>query len=73
MLKPTVLLLILFAFYVNQAMGQNPLVSFELEIGPVWQSLNDVQIPNTTAGTRFSLSGLTGKGPLVGRKVIRYL
>jgi len=36
----------------------------ELEAGPVWQSRNDVQIPNTDAGTRFSLVDLAGKGPL---------
>jgi hypothetical protein len=36
---------------------------FELEAGPVWQSRNDVQIPNTNAGTRFSLVDLAGKGP----------
>jgi hypothetical protein len=35
----------------------------ELEAGPVWQSLNDVQIPNTEEGTRFSLVDLAGKGP----------
>jgi len=36
---------------------------FELEAGPVWQTRNDVQIPNTDAGTRFSLVDLVGKGP----------
>jgi hypothetical protein len=36
----------------------------ELEAGPVWQSRNDVQIPNTTAGTRFSLVDLVGTGPV---------
>jgi hypothetical protein len=35
----------------------------ELEAGPVWQSRNDVQIPNDQNGTRFSLSDLVGKGP----------
>jgi len=35
----------------------------DLEGGPVWQSRNDVQIPNTDAGTRFSLVDLAGKGP----------
>lgn len=34
----------------------------ELEAGPVWQSRNDVQIPNTDAGTRFSLVDLAGEG-----------
>jgi hypothetical protein len=36
---------------------------FELEAGPVWQGRNDVQIPNTDAGTRFSLVDLVGSGP----------
>lgn len=35
----------------------------DLEAGPVWQSRNNVQIPNTDAGTRFSLVDLVGKGP----------
>jgi hypothetical protein len=35
----------------------------EVEAGPVWQTMNDVQIPNTDAGTRFSLVDLVGKGP----------
>lgn len=37
--------------------------AIELEAGPVWQSRNDVQIPNTEAGTRFSLVDLVGNGP----------
>jgi hypothetical protein len=35
----------------------------EFEAGPVWQSRNDVQIPNSVDGTRFSLVDLAGKGP----------
>ena len=35
----------------------------QLEIGPVWQGLNDVQIPNDQNGTRFSLVDLVGNGP----------
>jgi hypothetical protein len=35
----------------------------ELEAGAVWQSVNDVQIPNTSEGTRFSLLDVTGNGP----------
>ncbi|UCD23640.1 MAG: hypothetical protein JSW51_11460 [Gemmatimonadota bacterium] len=35
----------------------------EVEAGPVWQSRNDVQIPNDASGTRFSLVDLVGKGP----------
>lgn len=37
--------------------------SIELEAGPVWQSSNDVQIPNDETGTRFSLNDLVGSGP----------
>lgn len=29
----------------------------------MWQSYNDAQIPNDASATRFSLSGLVGKGP----------
>lgn len=43
----------------------------EGELGPVWQSLNNVQIPGTT-GTRFNLKDF-GSGPfLAGRIYIGY-
>jgi len=35
----------------------------ELEAGAIWQTRNDVQIPNDATGTRFSLVDLAGKGP----------
>lgn len=35
---------------------------FGVEVGPVWQSSNDVQIPGDT-GTRFSLADFAGSGP----------
>jgi hypothetical protein len=45
-------------------MGQQvPAFAIELEAGAVWQSRNDVQIPNDATGTRFSLVDLVGKGP----------
>jgi hypothetical protein len=40
-----------------------PPFSLELEVGPGWQSRNDVQIPNDAGGTRFSLEQLVGSGP----------
>jgi hypothetical protein len=47
--------------------------SAELELGPTWQSKNDVQIPNTEAGTRFSLADLVGSGPyLAGRLYVTW-
>jgi hypothetical protein len=40
-----------------------PRFVIELEGGPVWQSENDVQIPNDDDGTRFSLPDVIGNGP----------
>lgn len=40
-----------------------PRFTLRIEGGPAWQSLNDVQIPNDAAGTRFSLYDLAGSGP----------
>ena len=43
--------------------------SLELEVGPTWQSKNDVQIPNTEFGTRFSLEDLVGSGPWAAGRI----
>lgn len=40
-----------------------PGVVLEFEVGPVWQTVNDVQIPNDASGTRFSLVDVIGNGP----------
>ena len=40
-----------------------PRFILEFEGGPVWQTVNDVQIPNDASGTRFSLVDVIGKGP----------
>lgn len=45
------------------AAAQTPRLMFELEGGAVWQSDNDVEIPNDGSATRFSLSDLTSRGP----------
>jgi len=48
----------------GSSLGQTPSrYSLELEAGPVWQSRNEVQIPNDEEGTRFSLEEMTGQGP----------
>jgi hypothetical protein len=48
----------------STAEGQGvPKFEIEVEAGPVWQSRNDVQIPNDASGTRFSLVDLSGSGP----------
>jgi len=45
------------------AAADPPRFILELEAGPVWQSSNDVQIPNDETGTRFSLEELAASGP----------
>ena len=51
----------------------DPSFSFELELGPTWQSRNTVQIPNDETGTRFSLKDLAGNGPWgAGRLVFNW-
>jgi hypothetical protein len=37
--------------------------TMEVEAGPVWQSRNDVRIPNNASATRFSMRRLQGSGP----------
>ncbi len=46
-----------------------PTVQIELEGGPVWQSYNDVEIPNDGSATRFSLYDLAGAGPWAGGRL----
>lgn len=48
---------------ILQAIG-NQRFNAELESGLLWQTRNEVQIPNTIDGTRFSLVELVGKGPI---------
>jgi hypothetical protein len=40
-----------------------PRFTVEIEAGPVFQTRNDVQIPNNASATRFSLRDLVGSGP----------
>ena len=47
----------------GMAFASGPLFEVELEAGPVWQTKNDLQIPNDESATRFSLVDLIGNGP----------
>ena len=48
----------------SSLVGQRvPRLEVEVETGPVWQTRNDVQIPNDETGTRFSLVESLGRGP----------
>ena len=53
----------------TSAQGEAGRLTAELEAGPVWQSRNDVQIPNTEDGTRFSLVDAIGEGPWVSARL----
>jgi hypothetical protein len=55
--------LILLARIPAVSAQATPTFVIELEAGPVWQTGNDVEIPNDGTGTRFSLVDLVGKGP----------
>ena len=67
--KPVFLALLTAMGLSSVAFAQEvPRFEIELEAGPVWQTRNDVQIPNDETGTRFSLEELAGGGPwLTGR------
>lgn len=60
----------LFLLPMPTVMAQRP-ATFVLEVegGPVWQSRNDVQIPNDETATRFSLVDLVGSGPQAASRV----
>lgn len=46
-----------------------PRVTVRIEGGAVWQSRNDVQVPNDPTGTRFALDELAGAGPWPAARV----
>jgi hypothetical protein len=56
-------LLGLIALVPAGAHAQSGALTLELELGPAWQSYNDVEIPNDGSATRFSLRDLAGSGP----------
>lgn len=61
-----VLLSIVISVSTSGAAAADPADSaftVELESGAVWQSRNDVQIPNDETGSRFSLADAAGNGP----------
>ena len=70
------------AFFAAPAIGEEAWSApgdqaspFEVEIegGPVWQSRNDVRIPNDASGTKFSLVDALGSGPYAaGRAYITW-
>ncbi|MEM6702779.1 MAG: hypothetical protein AAF690_08755 [Acidobacteriota bacterium] len=49
--------------------AEEPRFTLELEAGPVWQTRNDVQIPNDDTGTRFALDDVAGSGPFESARI----
>jgi hypothetical protein len=60
---PTVLVIATLVPAVAARGEAAPTFTVELEGGAVWQTINDVQIPNTDEGTRFSLIDIQDRGP----------
>lgn len=56
-------LMVLLSAADDAAAQSAPPWIIELEGGPVWQSYNDVEIPNDGSAARFSLKDLAGAGP----------
>ena len=56
-------ILVVLALIPGGAAAGTRAVTVELEAGPVWQTRNDVEIPNDGTATRFSLVDLVGSGP----------
>jgi hypothetical protein len=50
------------------AIAAEPAFETEIECGAVWQSHNEVAIPNGT-GTRFSMADLLGRGPYAAGRI----
>ncbi len=53
-----------FLSVLKPAAAADPTVSLRLSLGNSWQDRNDVQIPNSDLGTRFSLEEAAGSGPV---------
>ena len=62
-MRTLTLALIATAFLPALAAAQTSPFELELEFGPVWQTKNDVEIPNDGTATRFSLPDVVGEGP----------
>ncbi|HSJ23946.1 MAG TPA: hypothetical protein VK929_04615 [Longimicrobiales bacterium] len=64
-----ILLLCLALVIPCASAAQTPRLTVEVEGGPVWQSSNQVEIPNDGTATRFSLLDVVGRGPWAAGRV----
>lgn len=73
--SPIFLIIAIFALLAStqspafSAEPLTPTFSLEFETGAVWQSRNQIHIPDSPEGTRFDLMDLQGSGPNAHRRV----
>ena len=60
-MKKLIVILLIFSSAVI-AQDEEPKFSLEVQAVGVWQTYNDVQIPNNASGTRFALDEVVGDG-----------
>jgi hypothetical protein len=53
----------------HSAPPPEPTVVLEFETGAIWQSRNQIHIPDNAQGTRFAMTDLQGSGPIAQRRV----
>jgi hypothetical protein len=53
----------------HSSSATEPTVVLEFETGAIWQSRNQIQIPDNALGTRFAMTDLQGSGPIAQRRV----
>ena len=58
-----------YLFLAGAASASENTVNLRLSVGNSWQTRNDVQIPNTELGSRFSLQEAVGEGPITATRL----
>lgn len=65
----TYLLVVIVLLNSAGAAASDKSISFRLSVGNSWQARNDVQIPNSELGSRFSLEEAVGEGPITAARL----
>lgn len=65
----TLLTFVLCMLPISGAKASSETISLRLSLGNSYQSKNDIQTPNSSAGTRFSLYDSAGEGPITATRL----